>query len=110
MDRIPTVNPPKTTKPEYDDSRHEMRTFAQSVGCIRDGLTEDEAKSLRKALVMTVTDPPGLYFATVRSGQNLPTMFEGQPIKGPAAVFGGYALTDEQKRQAMGRTDVKSAG
>ena len=103
MDRIPTINPPKTTKPEYDDARRDMVSNARKVGCIADGLTVDEAKSLRKALVATVTDPPHLYFATVRSGHNLPASIDGQRIVGPAAVFGGYALTEEQKQQARGR-------
>lgn len=89
--------PGAPTKTDYDERRAEMVASAREYGRIEHGLTVDEAVKLRKALVSTKTDPPGLYFACVRSGRNLPP-----GDSGPAAVYGGYALDDEEIKKAKG--------
>jgi hypothetical protein len=94
IDAIPTVTKGGVTRPNYDAVRREMELYPQVEGCVAEGLSERDAKQLRKALVKTKS---GHHFATVRSGRNLPA-----DCKGPAVVFGGYALTQEQIARAKG--------
>lgn len=93
IEKIPKAEKIGVTNPDYDAIREELRIHhPQQAGCIQEGLTRDEARKLRQALM----DQPH-FFACVRSGKNLPP-----GIKGPAAVFGGYALSEEQIQQAKG--------
>lgn len=94
MDQLPTAKNGAVTRGDYDAVRDELRKFPRVVGCIQDGMEIDDAKKLRLALVKT---DGGHFSAVVRTGRNIP-----QGFSGPAAVFGGYALLQEEIDRTKG--------